>query len=837
MKWKFLAVLMSSLTMACAPSPSPIPIPSITPPPTATLVPTPIPPSATLGIRERIPLRDLASIGRAPRALVALGDTLYIANLATENLAVVQGERAVKFIPLPRPIALAADAASQRVYVASENKTLCLIVNNEIIRMQTLTEEPNALWFQENRLFVGAASKPQVLVLDAATLQTLRVITIPNIYGIINLIGDPTRQRVYALAYEKLIVLDSRSGQILATYATPGSYFTLLVSPDGDTLYVTRYDAASNTQYLTALDPLTGAVRGRVQVASDPRGALFSPDGARVYVANSFSNTVSVIDARTLTLVTSIAVGLQPHALAFDSTARRLYVANYGSDNLNVIDVPTHRVVATIPLAMNVTALIANESAQRVYVASASTDSVFVVERGRVVKEISVGRHPIDLARDVSNARVIVAHRADGTLALVDEATLTVQVTAPVTRTLMTIAMDDARARLFANEMILDAQTLTPQGQMNLRGITLGSTSVPSLVRLNPNLNRIYAIAWNGVPGSNSRHVTFSIDGNTLQQRGMLPYYGNHEHLAIDPKTNRLFVAGTHPLAFTSELSVFDADDNKVFGLMLPARTMGMVLNPETAHLFLSQMPMRAPGTGATPAPVADTLLVLDANTLGEVARWHINAPGKMTRLGNTIYVAHRDDGSLLLVQDARAPVPPSPTPTFTPTPYPTLTPTRALATPRATHTPIVCAISPLALVHWSNELATRLGCPLEAARATNYARQQFENGTLFWREEDKRILVLFNDQTWLQFNDTWTSTLPEDTCPTVSVTPPLIKPQRGFGKLWCEQTAMRAKLGAALENEVGLYAAPTQRFERGVVFTSADRARVYVLYADGRWE
>jgi hypothetical protein len=35
----------------------------------------------------------------------------------------------------------------------------------------------------------------------------------------------------------------------------------------------------------------------------------------------------------------------------------------------------------------------------------------------------------------------------------------------------------------------------------------------------------------------------------------------------------------------------------------------------------------------------------------------------------------------------------------------------------------------------------------------------------------------------------------------------------------------------------VGLYAAPTQRFERGVMFTSADRARVYVLYADGQWE
>ena len=118
-----------------------------------------------------------------------------------------------------------------------------------------------------------------------------------------------------------------------------------------------------------------------------------------------------------------------------------------------------------------------------------------------------------------------------------------------------------------------------------------------------------------------------------------------------------------------------------------------------------------------------------------------------------------------------------------------------------------------------------------------NFASQKTESGTLFWREDDKRIVIMFNDKTWLQFNDTWTNTLPEDVCSTVTVAPGLLKPKRGFGKVWCDQPAVRAKLGAAIENEIGVYATLTQKFERGQVFVGTDKTRVYVLYSDGKWE
>jgi hypothetical protein len=106
----------------------------------------------------------------------------------------------------------------------------------------------------------------------------------------------------------------------------------------------------------------------------------------------------------------------------------------------------------------------------------------------------------------------------------------------------------------------------------------------------------------------------------------------------------------------------------------------------------------------------------------------------------------------------------------------------------------------------------------------------------MFWREDEKRIYVLYADKTWAVFDDTWTNALPEDSCPSVTVSAGLIKPKRGFGKVWCEQSPARTKIGAAVEPEQGAVVVPTQRFLHGQMFGGA-QGEVYVLYADNTWE
>jgi YVTN family beta-propeller protein len=72
--------------------------------------------------------------------------------------------------------------------------------------------------------------------------------------------------------------------------------------------YVT--DLRSNT--VSVIDTATNTVVATVPVGESPRDVGITPDGTHAYVANGFSNTVSVIDTATNTVVATVPVDSAP---------------------------------------------------------------------------------------------------------------------------------------------------------------------------------------------------------------------------------------------------------------------------------------------------------------------------------------------------------------------------------------------------------------------------------------------------------------------------------------------------------------------------------------------
>jgi YVTN family beta-propeller protein len=116
-----------------------------------------------------------------------------------------------------------------------------------------------------------------------------------------------------------------------------------------------------------------------------------SPDGTRVYVANTESNTLSVIDAATRVRLADIPVGIDPVAVAVRPDGLEVWVANHVSDSISVVDTAPgsatlHQVVETIQSldANGVTQFdepvgIAFASASKAYVALSSRNRVAIV--------------------------------------------------------------------------------------------------------------------------------------------------------------------------------------------------------------------------------------------------------------------------------------------------------------------------------------------------------------------------------------------------------------------------------------------------------------------------
>src|SRR5579871_2320010 len=141
------------------------------------------------------------------------------------------------------------------------------------------------------------------------------------------------------------------SAQSAPRFSGPTSSQPIALSADDSLLAVANPD--NNT--VTIFDVSNGA-NNRVATASvgtEPNGVAVSPDGTRIYVANTVSGTISVLAADRTNLlygtgVTTINVGTEPYGMALTPSGKKLYVANARSNSVSVIDTSTNQVIKTI---------------------------------------------------------------------------------------------------------------------------------------------------------------------------------------------------------------------------------------------------------------------------------------------------------------------------------------------------------------------------------------------------------------------------------------------------------------------------------------------------------
>jgi YVTN family beta-propeller protein len=88
-----------------------------------------------------------------------------------------------------------------------------------------------------------------------------------------------------------------------------------------------------------------------IPVGGDPNGMAYDSARGEVFVADSDSNNVSVINDTTNRVVATIPVVSSPFGITYDSGKGEVYVANCGPPNVvSVISDRTNTVVATIPV-------------------------------------------------------------------------------------------------------------------------------------------------------------------------------------------------------------------------------------------------------------------------------------------------------------------------------------------------------------------------------------------------------------------------------------------------------------------------------------------------------
>src|SRR5579884_1812512 len=258
------------------------------------------------------------------------------------------------------------------------------------------------------------ANAPKAVSTDALPVATARPFALPA-----------------SLAMYHLAVTDLQSGDVglmgQTTLLTGGGPHGLALQPGGRYLWVTN--SYSSNVWIVDLRASGGPrITASITVGPAPVHVAFSPDGARAYVTNFGGSSVTVVDIAKRQTISSIATPAGPHGIAISPDGRWLYIACVMGGAFVVADTTTLQVVATVHLRSGVVpyGVAIAPDGRHVYVSDTTFGQLLAIDtttRTQVGAAL-VGSRPALVTWIPATNLLAVANNGDGTVTLVDATTM-----------------------------------------------------------------------------------------------------------------------------------------------------------------------------------------------------------------------------------------------------------------------------------------------------------------------------------------------------------------------------------------------------------------------------
>jgi YVTN family beta-propeller protein len=192
-------------------------------------------------------------------------------------------------------------------------------------------------------------------------------------------------------------------------------------NPKTSSIENSRTDSASaNASSFTSSPP--GLYNSGIDVNTFPVGIAVNPNTKKVYVANEYSNTVSVLDTETDKVKSTIKVGVFPYGIDINPLNNRVYVTNRGSNTISVIDGSINSKLDDITVGKSPVGIAVNPSANWIYVTNLDDGTVSVIDgiTNKVIDTISVGKTPYGIEVNPLFNKIYVADIINNTVSVID---------------------------------------------------------------------------------------------------------------------------------------------------------------------------------------------------------------------------------------------------------------------------------------------------------------------------------------------------------------------------------------------------------------------------------
>ena len=284
------------------------------------------------------------------------------------------------------------------------------------------------------------------------------------------------------------------------------------------------------------------SIEQNIDTGQQPMAVAVNEATNKAYVVNHNSNSISVIDGKTRTVVATVKTSAGPEAIAVNPLTNRIYVANSGENSVTVIDGATDSVVATVRTGSNCNSVAVNATTNKIYVSNNFGHSVTVIDG--VTNEATtfrVGQGPRAIAVNAVTNKIYTANYGSRDSSEIDGATNAVT-SVPTGKHPWAIAVDSRANKTYVVNEDSGSVSILDGATGSTKSVSVGD--VPFAVAVNSTANRAYVLTYSG-------STMTVIDGATGTLTRTVPLATHPSAIAVNPKANQIYIANQNAATVT----------------------------------------------------------------------------------------------------------------------------------------------------------------------------------------------------------------------------------------------------------------------------------------------
>ena len=286
------------------------------------------------------------------------------------------------------------------------------------------------------------------------------------------------------------------TGSIGKSMLIVGSYpVGIDINPLTGMIYVANQ--FSNT--ISVIDSKTDNIENTILVDNFPYDLDTNPFNNRVYVTNRGSGTVSVIDGSTNQKLSDVEVGSSPVGISVNPSKNLIYVTNLDSKSVSIIDGINNEVIKTIKLNHIPYGITLNPLTNKIYISNIDNSTVSVIDgkTNQVLDNITVGIVPTGLYIDLKTNILYAANYVSNTMSIIDANTNKIKSTVKVGKSPVDIAADSLSNKIYVSNLgdntvsVINATT-----SEKIKDISLGTKIAENYESIDPSLDLPIEVAF-----------------------------------------------------------------------------------------------------------------------------------------------------------------------------------------------------------------------------------------------------------------------------------------------------------------------------------------------------